>query len=267
MQNMFAESVDEKVVQKQKLSIVNYDKSEKNIINTVSDFFVGFVCGVIVFYVFYKVVIVSLIGGIMFGTYNFFAGRVSRVEKRKFVLRTQFLEFLEAMGTSLRAGNPVPKAIGEARNDLGVIYPDKSDIIRELDLMIARFNNGIILSDIFEDLAVRSELEDIKNFASVYKTIEGKSSRVDEIIRETQQIIADKMEIELEIETLMASAKSEVNIMLFMPVAIILLIDLVGGGFMDVLYSSMTGKVVSTFGLIMFFICFLLATAFSKIDI
>lgn len=50
--------------------------------------------------------------------------------------------------------------------------------------------------------------------ASIYATIEGKSSRADEIVRETQQIIADKMEIEMEIDTLMTAAKSEVNIML-----------------------------------------------------
>ena len=105
------------------------------------------------------------------------------------------------------------------------------------------------------------------SFASIYATIEGKSSRADEIVRETQQIIADKMEIEMEIDTLMTAAKSEVNIMLVMPLVILGIIGTAGAGFMDAIYTEPAGRAVATGGLVVFIISFIMARKFSNVEI
>ena len=126
--------------------------------------------------------------------------------------------------------------------------PGAATILVELDGIIAKFHNAVPLSQAFADFAQRSGLEDVASFASIYATIEGKSSRADEIIRETQQIIADKMEIEMEIDTLMTAAKSEVNIMLFMPLVILGVIGYAGAGFMDAIYTTDAGRAVATGG-------------------
>ena len=130
-----------------------------------------------------------------------------------------------------------------------------------------KFNNAVPLSQSFSDFAKRSGLEDIESFASIYATIEGKSSRADEIIKETQQIIADKMEIEMEIDTMMTAAKSEVNIMLFMPLVILGVIGYAGAGFMDTIYTTTAGRIVATGGLVVFVISFILARKFSNIKV
>jgi len=171
------------------------------------------------------------------------------------------------MSVAMRAGNPLIKALHSAREDMTLIYPKDSDIITEVDIIIGRFNNAVPISATFSDLAERSGLEDIASFASIYATIEGKSGRADEIIRETQQIISDKMEIEMEIETLLTAAKSEVNIMLFMPLVILGVIGYAGAGFMDAIYTTLAGRAVSTGGLIVFIISFTLARKFSSIKL
>ena len=148
-----------------------------------------------------------------------------------------------------------------------LLYPEDSDIITELDIIIGRFNNAVPISEAFSDLAVRSGLEDIMSFASIYATIEGKSGRADEIVRETQRIIADKMEIEMEIDTLMTAAKSEVNIMLLMPLVVLGIISYAGAGFMDAIYTTGMGRVVSTGGLIVFILSFILARKFSNVKL
>src|SRR5690606_37555500 len=137
-----------------------------------------------------------------------------------------------------------------AKEDLLLLYSEDSDIVVELEMIIAKFNNGIPLSEVFSDLATRSGLEDIQSFASIYATIEGKSNRADEIVRDTQQIISDKMEIEMEIDTMMTAAKSEVNIMLCMPLVILGVIGYAGAGFMDSIYTTGVGRLVATGGLI-----------------
>jgi len=174
---------------------------------------------------------------------------------------------LEAMSVSMRAGNPPLKALESARTDLTLVYSESSDIIVELDIIIRKFYNAVPLSEVFADFAARSGLEDIASFASIYATIEGKSSRADEIVNQSQQIIADKMEIEMEIETLMAAAKSEVNIMLFMPLVILGIIGYAGAGFMDAIYTTDMGRLVATGGLLVFIVSFIMARKFSNIKL
>jgi len=230
-------------------------------------FLLGFAAGFSVLFIFYKILILAAIGGLVFGIGSIFASAQGAVRKRTTRLRMQFFDLLEAMSVSMRAGNPLIKSLQSARDDLLLIYPEDSDIITELDILIGRFNNAVPISSAFSDLASRSGLEDIASFASIYTTIEGKSGRADEIVRETQQIISDKMEIEMEIETLLTAAKTEVNIMLMMPLVILGVIGYAGAGFMDAIYTTGAGRVVSTGGLVVFVISFFLARKYSNVKL
>lgn len=272
MQNIFAPetgAVGElagKTPQK-KIPIPDYDVSPSALTDHIVAFVIGFAAGAVVLFFFYKIVILSLIGGAIGGIVNIFLASDRQVEKRKKKLRAQFFDMLEAMSVSMRAGNPPLKALESAREDLSLIYDKNSDIMKELDLIIGRFYHGVPLSDIFEDFAERSGLEDIHSFASVYATIEGKSSRADEIIQDTQQIIADKMEIEMEIETLMTAAKTEVNVMLVMPIVILGVIGYVGAGFMDAIYTTAGGRLTATLSLVVFILCYIMAKKLTNIDV
>lgn len=248
-------------------TVLDYSVSPSGLTDHILAFLIGFAAGFVVLFIFYKIPLLAVLGGVPVGVVNIFASAQGAIKKRMMKLRTQFFDLLEAMSVAMRAGNPMLKALESAREDLTLIYRDDSDIIVELDLILNRFKNAVPLSEAFADFAQRSGLEDIDSFASIYATIEGKSSRADEIIRETQQIIADKMEIEMEIDTLMTAAKSEVNIMLFMPLVILLVIGYAGAGFMDALYTTELGRAVATGGLVVFLISFVMARKFSNVKL
>ena len=252
---------------KKDTSVIDYNISSDTSINRLTSWLIGFAAGFVIFFVFYKIILLSVIGGVLIGTANIFLASKKNIEKRKMRLRTQFYDLLEAMSVSMRAGNPPYKALISAREDLMLLYPEKSDIIRELDLIIGKFNNAVPLSEAFSDFADRSGLEDIESFASIYATIEGKSSKANEIIRETQEIIADKMSIEMEIDTMMTGAKSEANIMLFMPLGILLILGYMGQGFMDAIYTTPVGRLTATFGLVIFVVSFVLTQKFSDVKL
>jgi len=245
----------------------DYNISPSTSADYVIAFAIGLAAGFTVFYIFYKLLIFALIGGILLGTVNMFVSAHTATAKRIVKLRMQFFDMLEAMAVAMRAGNPVLKALISAKEDLSLMYPGDSDIITELNIMIGRFNNAVPLSESFSDLAKRSGLEDIAGFSAIYVTIEGKSGRADEIVRETQQIIADKMEIEMEIDTMMTAAKAEVNIMLFMPLVILGIIGWAGAGFMDAIYTTASGRIVSTGGLIVFVLSYILARKYSNVKL
>lgn len=255
------------VVESKRLAVPDYTANPCNILDHIFAFITGFAIGIAVLFIFYKILLFSILGGAAVGAVNIFVSEQAAIRKRIKRLRVQFFDMLEAMSISMRAGNPVLKALESAREDLLLIYGEDSDIIAELGVMISRFRNAVPLSQAFADFAERSGLEDAESFASVYATIEGKSSRADEIVKETQQIIADKMEIEMEIDTLMTAAKSEVNIMLFMPLVIMGVIGYAGAGFMDAIYTEPLGRLVATGGLIVFIISFIMARKFSNVEI
>jgi len=247
------------------ITVPDYTVSPSVTVDHIMAFLLGFAAGFAILFIFYKILPLSITGGAAFGVVNILASAQGAVKKRIDKLRIQFFDMLEAMSVAMRAGNPLIKSMQSAREDLVLIYPEDSDIITEIDIIIGRFNNAVPMSVAFSDFAERSGLEDIASFASIYATIEGKSSRADEIVREIQQIIADKMEIEMEIETLLTAAKSEVNIMLFMPLIILGVIGYAGAGFMDAIYTTGEGRVVATGGLAIFVISYVLARKFSSV--
>jgi tight adherence protein B len=228
---------------------------------------VGFAAGFLVLFIFFKIIAVAIVGGAAVGVANIFVSMRETIGKRKDKLRVQFFDLLEAMSVAMRAGSPMLKALQSARKDLSLLYPENADIMVELDIIIGKFHNAVPLSVAFSNLAERSGLEDIESFATIYSTIEGKSSRADEVTRDTQQIIADKMEIEMEIETLLTAAKSEVNIMLVMPLLILALIGYAGAGFMDAIYTTGAGRSVSVGGLVVFVASYMLARKFSNVKL
>ena len=245
----------------------DYSKGHSGLLDHILAFAVGFAAGFAIFFIFYKIMALSIIGGVLLGVVWIFVAAGKAVKKRISNLRIQFFDLLEAMSVALRAGNPLIRALQSAREDLCLIYPEDSDIVTEIDIVIGKFNNAVPMSEAFLDIAERSGLEDIASFASVYATIEGKSGNADEIVRETQQIIADKMEIEMEIDTLMTAAKGEANIMQFMPLVILGVIGYAGAGFMDAIYTTDSGRIVSTVGLIVFIVSYIMAQKFSNVKL
>jgi len=249
------------------VSVPDYKQNQATTFDRFIAFMVGFTAGFIVLFIFFKLFVLSLAGGAVLGIINIYLSGHNMMKKRIVRLRLQFFDMLEAMSVAMRAGNPLLKALKSARADLILIYSENSDIIIELDIIIARFHNAVPLSAAFSDLAERSGLEDIASFASIYATIEGKSGRADEIVKETQQIISDKMEIEMEIDTLMTAARSEVNIMLLLPVIILGVIGYAGAGFMDAIYTTGGGRIVSAGGFIVFMISYVMAQKFSSVKL
>lgn len=250
-----------------KVKTIDYRQSPAKLLDHAVAFAIGAGAGFFVVFIFYRIVVIAIIGGAIIGAGNIFISGHTAIKKRIYKLRLQFYDLLEAVSVAMRAGNPMLGSLQSAREDLSIIYPHDSDIIIELDLIIGKFNNAVPLSESFQDLAERSGLEDIAGFATIYKTIEGKSGRANEIVRETQQIIADKMEIEMEIDTLMTAAKTEVNIMLLMPLIILAIISYTGAGFMDAIYTTGAGRVVATAGFAIFILSYILAQMYSNVKL
>ena len=123
------------------------------------------------------------------------------------------------------------------------------------------------LTDLFQNLADRSGLEDIRNFAMVYSVIEGRSDRFGEVLMSTRDIISNKIEIESQIDATITSAKNETNTMLIMPIIIVVFMATIGKGMMDSLFTTLAGNLAATVALIIFGISYVLSVRAARIDL
>lgn len=198
-------------------------------------------------FMFYHIIWLSIPIGLLLAipAEKLYERRLIKLRQKKF--RSQFKDFLESMAVAVRAGNVDYQAIKYARSDLSLIYNETSDIIMEIDNIINRYEKGgVKISDLFKDIADRSGVEDVADFASVYDVIEGKSDRFEEILTHTRDVIAEKCEIEQEIETVITEAKSEAYVMLIMPFVILAIISVGGRGLMDTLFTTTNGRIAAT---------------------
>ncbi len=244
-----------------------YYKCNMNPLQHIAAYILSTLAAAAVVYIFYHLLLPSLIIGALIGIYLEKMYADSTVRKRKRNLRLQFRTFLESMSVATRAGKTEVSAMETALEDLRISYRPDADIVVEIENILLNYKNGgVQLKVLFSDLAERSDLEDIRSFASIYDVIEGKNDRIGSILAETSDIIGDKIEIEQEIETTIASAKSETTMMLILPIIIVLCMSTMGGELMSSLYSK-EGYLASTIALVLFAVSYIIAVKASQIDV
>jgi len=143
------------------------------------------------------------------------------LQKRKNQLKMQFRELLDNLSTSVSSGKTINDSFLEAKGDMILLFSEEAFIVNELEVIAAGVANNINIEVMLLDLGRRSHIEDIDSFGNVFDTCYRKGGDMKDVIRNTQKIISDKIEVEMEIETMVTSSKTEQKIMMFMPFGIV----------------------------------------------
>lgn len=169
---------------------------------------------------------------------GFFAGKLflpirtkQLLNKKKKNLKLQFRELLDALATSIGSGKNIMDSFKGAYDDLGIIYAEDADIIKELAVILDGITNNIDIEKSLMNFGIRSGVEDIESFANVFETCYRKGGNIKDVIKNTQQILIEKMEVEMEIETIVASAKNEQMVMSVLPIVLIAVIKMMSPEF------------------------------------
>lgn len=165
--------------------------------------------------------------------------------KRDSRLKKQFMDLMEAVSTSLSAGNTVSDSFVNARTDLQNQYSANDMIIVELSEIVTGMENGKTLEEMMKDFGERSGNEDIENFANVISNCFRLGGNFKDVVRKTRDIIAEKIAVSDEIETKLASNKMQHNAMSVMPIVLVGMIKMMNPTFADNL-SSPIGIIVVT---------------------
>lgn len=228
-------------------------------------FLIGLAASAAVLYIFYESVIVSLIVGAVCGVVFVPLQTKRTIKKRKQKLTMQFRELLDALSSSVAAGKNIQDAFQGAVEDLAIQFTKDSDIVRELEIICAGMYNNIPIEELLTNFAQRSGVEDIANFANVFATCYRKGGNINSVIKNTAEIIGDKIEIKMELETMVAGQKNEMNIMLVMPLLFIIVMKSMGGGLIDL--SSPKGILSVTAALAIFIVAYFVGQWITDIKI
>lgn len=177
------------------------------------------------------------------------------IDKQRKKLNLQFRDMLESLTTSLGAGKNVVDSFRGVYEDLKMQYEEDAYILKELQIIISGMDNNIDIEDLLQDFGFRSGNEDIESFANVFRICYRKGGNIKDTIRNTHEILSDKMEISEDIETIVTSNKSEQKIMIAMPIGLIAIIKIMSPDF-AANFTTVTGIISTTVAIVMFIIAY-----------
>lgn len=261
----------------------NYHVYNMKLIEKILYFLLAFVVGAAVGYLFYggigkdefnqpttltwilNITIPSIVG-IVAGKMFIPVRTKALIEKQQKEISHQFRDMLDSLTTSLGSGKNISDSFISVHSDLKIQYDSDAFILKELEVIISGIHNNIAIEDVLDDFGKRSGNEDIKSFANVFRISYRKGGNIKDIIRNTQEILSDKMNIAEDIETLVASNKTEQNIMVVMPIILVGTIKLMSPEF-AANFVTPAGLISTTVGLITFVIAYFVGKQILNIEI
>lgn len=227
---------------------------------------IGIGIGGIVSWLFFQNVIVTIAAAVAVAVPAQSMYRQNRLEKRKKNLLLQFKDLLESLVSSYATGKNTMESFKDARSDLEQVYGDEADITKELEIIVAGMEHNIMIEELLVNFAQRSGLEDVMSFADVFRISMRQGANIKDIIDSTRDVINDKIEIEMEIQTIIAGSKNELNLMMVMP--LIILISLGGmGSDMTAASNTPVNVIIKLVSLGAFYLAYCLGRKFTDIKI
>lgn len=185
--------------------------------------------------------------------------------KRRNIIRRQFMDMLDSLAASVGSGSNAVKAFEAAQNDLMMQYGTDSIIVSELSIILEGQRNFIDIDALLTDFGQRSGIKEVESFAQVFALSYRKGGDFGKIIRDSYDILYNKISIEMEIETKVAATKNEFNIMLAMPLLLVGMMKMSGGDFAHN-FGTPVGVLGITAGLVLVAIAFIVGRKITDID-
>jgi tight adherence protein B len=218
-------------------------------------------------YVFYQHVIAVVLLS-MGGLYAPALRKKDLVVKRKLLLQLQFKQALASLSSALGAGKSVENAFQDTLTDLRLLYPNpQALIVRELETINRRIENGETIESALKDLSERSQIDDIGQFTEVFVTCKRTGGNLVHVIRRTASIIQEKLDMQQDISVMLAQKRFESRILAFAPVIVIAVLSFSSPDYMEAMFRGITGYIIMTVALLVLLGCFVITKMIMNIKV
>lgn len=165
-------------------------------------------------------------------------------KKRRKAVLNEFKEMIISLAANMEAGYSLERAFYAVYEEMKNLYQGKSYIEQELLHMIRGIEMNESVEILLLDFGERSGNADIADFSQVVAVAKRSGGNLVKIIKKTAEQIGEKIEVENEIDTMITAKRLEQRIMSIMPFGIILYLRFANQGYLDILYESLTGRIV-----------------------
>lgn len=163
-----------------------------------------------------------------------------------------FIRTLISVSTSLSAGMSAENAFLGAAADMEKLYGKRSQIVRQLGVINTQVGMGVRVCDALYDLAKRTGIQEIYDFAVVFDVASRKGADRTQVISSCVLVMENKRHTECEAQVLIRAKQYEQRVMCIIPPGILVYLRLSSGSFIDVLYHNPLGAAIMTACLIVY---------------
>lgn len=206
----------------------DYHVYQMSPVETVTGFAIGAAAAAIAAHIMFATPVVDLIIGVMVGFYFISVYKEHLRMKRQKLILTQFRDLLDSLSNSFSAGKNTPDAFSDAYNDLLLTYNKQTPLVKELSIVLSGLYNNYVIEDLLKDMAKRCDVDDMNSFAETFAVCNRLGGNMKKVVSESRDIINDKIEVEMEIQTTVTAGKNEINIMSVLPFLVVAMMGTLG---------------------------------------
>lgn len=163
---------------------------------------------------------------------------------RQYQLWREFRNVTTILYSSTAAGGTMEKAFRDAARDMAASARNYPLLLPEFQRLCHQLDSNRSMEEALTELAMRCRDEDIASFVEILCIARKSGGSLSEIIRQLTDTMNMRMEVNTEIETILAGKRGEWKVMMIVPPAILLYMNLCSASYMNILYETLAGRAV-----------------------
>jgi len=168
------------------------------------------------------------------------------ISNRKKRLLLQFKDAMQSVSIAILSGFSIENAWIEGEKELVKLYGKNADMAEEMQQMNHRIHMNQPVEQLLFGFAERAHCDDIMEFAEIFRFAKRNGGNFGKIIQSTVLHIEERMEVEREIETIIAGKKMEQKVMNIIPICLLAYLNVSSEEFLAPLYGNVFGVCVMT---------------------
>lgn len=170
-------------------------------------------------------------------------------------IESGFKDWLYYIKGSLQAGKSVEHAILGCRYPFQNFIGDTHPILLGLEQIYRGLELHIPLEVCLKRFGEETQIDTIEDFAVVFEILRKQGGHMTAALEKTIQQIYEKIELRVEIASVLAAKKMEQRVMCIMPFAIMVFIGKTSGGYFTPLYHNIKGILIMSGCLAVYVLC------------
>ena len=164
--------------------------------------------------------------------------------KQKKEITWEFKESLYSLQTRVRAGESMESAFESTVKDMDrEMFPY---LRKEWNRLVSQMKLHQRLEELLKDFGRQTGIDEIQSFADILAISKRTKGDITAVIENTSLLLQEKIEMQQELEVLLAKKKTEQRIMNLMPVIVIAMLTILSPEYVAPLYTTLQGRIIMT---------------------